>query len=260
MRIVVCQGESRRLDNNIVLGDLRLENLPPRPRGETVDRGDVPCSTRPASCRSARAMRRPARSSARRSISSARCRRPMSTRRATAAAAAPLATRALFGIAGLLRRAFAGAAFLSSLASAFALLAASASHHGILIAFFSASVFASITASSPRRVAAQQHEQALAAQRPRSRRSGGPKPSSTLALHLSVTLSPSCQYASSSSALHGELGRPCGRAWCACRCRPRRSSASPCPARRAPTRVLSRTENEPLIRRDRLLVLAAERR
>ena len=36
VRIVVCQGESRKLDNNVVLGDLRLENLPPRPRGETA--------------------------------------------------------------------------------------------------------------------------------------------------------------------------------------------------------------------------------
>ncbi|HEU4614785.1 MAG TPA: Hsp70 family protein, partial [Kofleriaceae bacterium] len=35
VRIVVCQGESRRLDNNVVLGDLRLEGLPKRPRGET---------------------------------------------------------------------------------------------------------------------------------------------------------------------------------------------------------------------------------
>jgi molecular chaperone DnaK len=35
VRILVCQGESRKLDNNVVLGDLRLENLPPRPRGET---------------------------------------------------------------------------------------------------------------------------------------------------------------------------------------------------------------------------------
>ena len=35
MRIVVCQGESRRLDNNVVIGDLRLEGLPARPRGET---------------------------------------------------------------------------------------------------------------------------------------------------------------------------------------------------------------------------------
>ena len=33
--IVVCQGESRRLDSNVVIGDLKLENLPPRPRGET---------------------------------------------------------------------------------------------------------------------------------------------------------------------------------------------------------------------------------
>jgi molecular chaperone DnaK len=35
VRIVVCQGESRRLDQNVVIGDLVLQNLPPRPRGET---------------------------------------------------------------------------------------------------------------------------------------------------------------------------------------------------------------------------------
>jgi len=35
VRIVVCQGESRRLDNNVVIGDLVLQDLPPRPRGET---------------------------------------------------------------------------------------------------------------------------------------------------------------------------------------------------------------------------------
>jgi molecular chaperone DnaK len=35
VRIVVCQGESRRLDNNTVIGDLRLEGLPARARGET---------------------------------------------------------------------------------------------------------------------------------------------------------------------------------------------------------------------------------
>jgi molecular chaperone DnaK len=35
VRIVVCQGESRRLDNNTIIGDLVLQNLPPRPRGET---------------------------------------------------------------------------------------------------------------------------------------------------------------------------------------------------------------------------------
>jgi len=35
VQIVVCQGESRRLDANVVLGDLRLEGLPERPRGET---------------------------------------------------------------------------------------------------------------------------------------------------------------------------------------------------------------------------------
>jgi molecular chaperone DnaK len=35
VRIVVCQGESRRLDHNIVIGDLVLQGLPPRPRGET---------------------------------------------------------------------------------------------------------------------------------------------------------------------------------------------------------------------------------
>jgi molecular chaperone DnaK len=36
VRIVVCQGESRRLENNTVIGDLVLANLPPRPRGETT--------------------------------------------------------------------------------------------------------------------------------------------------------------------------------------------------------------------------------
>jgi molecular chaperone DnaK len=35
VRIIVCQGESRRLDNNVVIGDLVLQGLPPRPRGET---------------------------------------------------------------------------------------------------------------------------------------------------------------------------------------------------------------------------------
>jgi len=35
VRIVVCQGESRRLENNVVIGDLTLDNLPPRARGET---------------------------------------------------------------------------------------------------------------------------------------------------------------------------------------------------------------------------------
>jgi hypothetical protein len=35
VRIIVCQGESRRLDSNTVIADLRLEGLPPRPRGET---------------------------------------------------------------------------------------------------------------------------------------------------------------------------------------------------------------------------------
>ena len=35
VRIIVCQGESRRLDNNVVIGDLLLDDLPPRPRGET---------------------------------------------------------------------------------------------------------------------------------------------------------------------------------------------------------------------------------
>ncbi|MGN6105983.1 MAG: Hsp70 family protein, partial [Kofleriaceae bacterium] len=35
VRIVVCQGESRRLDHNVVIGDLVLQGLPPRPRGET---------------------------------------------------------------------------------------------------------------------------------------------------------------------------------------------------------------------------------
>ncbi len=35
VRIRVCQGESRRLSDNTVLGDLVLEGLDPRPRGET---------------------------------------------------------------------------------------------------------------------------------------------------------------------------------------------------------------------------------
>ncbi len=35
VRIRVCQGESRRIDDNVILGDLVLEGLPARPRGET---------------------------------------------------------------------------------------------------------------------------------------------------------------------------------------------------------------------------------
>lgn len=35
VRIIVCQGESRRLDHNTVIGDLTLSGLPARPRGET---------------------------------------------------------------------------------------------------------------------------------------------------------------------------------------------------------------------------------
>jgi molecular chaperone DnaK len=35
VRIVICQGESRRLDDNLVIGDLVLDNLEARPRGET---------------------------------------------------------------------------------------------------------------------------------------------------------------------------------------------------------------------------------
>lgn len=35
VRIVVCQGESRRMDKNVVIGDLVLQGIPPRPRGET---------------------------------------------------------------------------------------------------------------------------------------------------------------------------------------------------------------------------------
>ncbi len=35
VRIVVCQGESRRLDHNTILGDLFLEGIPARARGET---------------------------------------------------------------------------------------------------------------------------------------------------------------------------------------------------------------------------------
>ncbi len=35
VRIVICQGESRRIDRNVLIGDLVLENLPRRRRGET---------------------------------------------------------------------------------------------------------------------------------------------------------------------------------------------------------------------------------
>jgi molecular chaperone DnaK len=35
VRIIVCQGESRRLVDNVVIGDLLLSSLPARPRGET---------------------------------------------------------------------------------------------------------------------------------------------------------------------------------------------------------------------------------
>jgi molecular chaperone DnaK len=35
VRIRVCQGESRRLDENVILGDLVLDGIEPRPRGET---------------------------------------------------------------------------------------------------------------------------------------------------------------------------------------------------------------------------------
>jgi molecular chaperone DnaK len=36
VRIIVCQGESRRLDSNVVLGDLTLQGLTPKPRGEVT--------------------------------------------------------------------------------------------------------------------------------------------------------------------------------------------------------------------------------
>ena len=36
VRIIVCQGESRRLDSNVVLGDLMLQGIAPRPRGEVT--------------------------------------------------------------------------------------------------------------------------------------------------------------------------------------------------------------------------------
>jgi molecular chaperone DnaK len=36
VRIIVCQGESRRLDSNVVLGDLMLQGLTPKPRGEVT--------------------------------------------------------------------------------------------------------------------------------------------------------------------------------------------------------------------------------
>ena len=35
VRIVVCQGESRRIDENVVIGELVLSDLPRKPRGET---------------------------------------------------------------------------------------------------------------------------------------------------------------------------------------------------------------------------------
>ena len=35
VRIRVCSGESRRIDDNLILGDLVLDGLEPRPRGET---------------------------------------------------------------------------------------------------------------------------------------------------------------------------------------------------------------------------------
>jgi molecular chaperone DnaK len=36
VRIRVCQGESRRIDENLLVGELVLEGLEPRPRGETT--------------------------------------------------------------------------------------------------------------------------------------------------------------------------------------------------------------------------------
>ena len=36
VRIIVCQGESRRLDSNVVLGDLMLQGITPQPRGEVT--------------------------------------------------------------------------------------------------------------------------------------------------------------------------------------------------------------------------------
>ena len=35
VRIIVCQGESRRLETNVVIGDLTLQGLASKPRGET---------------------------------------------------------------------------------------------------------------------------------------------------------------------------------------------------------------------------------
>jgi hypothetical protein len=35
VRIRICQGESRRLEDNVIIGDLVLDNLEARPRGET---------------------------------------------------------------------------------------------------------------------------------------------------------------------------------------------------------------------------------
>jgi len=36
VRIRVCQGESRRIDENVIVGELTLDGLDPRPRGETT--------------------------------------------------------------------------------------------------------------------------------------------------------------------------------------------------------------------------------
>ncbi|HLL20586.1 MAG TPA: Hsp70 family protein, partial [Kofleriaceae bacterium] len=37
VRIVVCQGEARRIEENIVLGDVVLHDLPRRPRGSVIE-------------------------------------------------------------------------------------------------------------------------------------------------------------------------------------------------------------------------------
>jgi molecular chaperone DnaK len=36
--IRVCQGESRKIEDNVVLGEMRLEELPPAPRGHVTIR------------------------------------------------------------------------------------------------------------------------------------------------------------------------------------------------------------------------------
>src|SRR5690606_7503221 len=80
----------------------------------------------------------------------------------------------------------------------------SAPHHGILITLFSASDFASITASSPSRLPRRSTRKFFA---PATTVAPirWPLAFSRLARHLSLTLSPSTKYASTSAGLHASL-------------------------------------------------------